>query len=435
MLKCLLSVKGTAKGVVAPLLHGHAVEHQADGAAIAEALAGRHYDVVVLEDREAIAAVKAADPRAEIIFIGNDGTGDEVELIRAGASACFAMPLVEEAFKKTISSIDNLAEARAATAELERQLCSRYTYAGVVGRNPLMIDVFAFLRRVAPYFKTITIYGETGSGKELVARALHSLSPGAKEPFIAVNCGGFVETLLESELFGHKKGAFTGAIVDKAGVFEAARNGTVFLDEIGDIPLSFQPHLLRVLQNGEFRSLGSNTPQRSNCRVIAATNKDLSEAVKRGRFREDLYFRLTPLSIEVPPLRRRKDDIPLLTRFLLERFHERTGKKIQGIARPAQTVLISYDWPGNVRELESVIEEASILTKDTFIRLEELPVRVRDTRPQALSQEDGCTLDEVVQRHIKETLTRCNNNKTHAASALGITRRALLRKLEKYGLE
>lgn len=433
MLRCLITVKEALRSSVAPLFSGHAVEYPDDETPLNEQVAVSHYDVVLVDDLAAVGLVKAADARPEIIFINNNGA-DMVEVIRLGATSCLAWPLDAGALKTALTEFEKLAETRRATAELERQLSGRYTFSGVIGRNPQMLEVFTFLRRVAPYFKTITITGETGSGKELVARALHSLSPGAKEPFVAVNCGGFVETLLESELFGHKKGSFTGAISDKAGVFEAAREGTVFLDEIGDIPLSFQPHLLRVLQNGEFRRLGSNEPMHSRCRVITATNRDLGSAVKRKAFREDLYFRLTPLTLHVPPLRDRKDDIPLLTRFMLERFHEKTGKKILGIARPAQTAIMAYDWPGNVRELESVIEEAVILSKEAFIRLETLPARIRESK-KTVSPFASMTLDDSIKKIINETLIRYNGNKTHTAAALGITRRALQRKLEKYGLE
>jgi transcriptional regulator with GAF, ATPase, and Fis domain len=278
----------------------------------------------------------------------------------------------------------------------------------------------------------VTITGETGTGKEIIAKALHSLSPSSRQPFVVCNCGGLAEGLIESELFGHVRGAFTGAISDKVGLFEAAGEGATFLDEIGEIPLSFQAHLLRVLQDGEFRRVGSHRSSRAKCRVIAATNKDLASEVGKGKFREDLYYRLTPLSIKVPPLRERKDDIPLLSRHFLEKFAARTGKAISGISRPAQTFLMNYDWPGNVRELESVIEQAAILSEEPFIGPGHLPERVRVA---AAKEHVPGTLDEAIKAHISRALKQCGGNRTRAAGVLGISRRALLRKLDRYSID
>jgi transcriptional regulator with PAS, ATPase and Fis domain len=241
-----------------------------------------------------------------------------------------------------------------------------------------------------------------------------------------------VETLVESELFGHTKGAFTGATADKMGLFEAAGDGTIFLDEIGELPLSIQPRLLRVLQSGEFRQLGSNRLLKARCRVIAATNKDLADEVKSGRFREDLYYRLTPLTTHMPSLRERKDEIPLLCRFFLERINERTGKKIHGISRPAQAALLSYEWPGNVRELENILEQAAVITTETFIRLDDLPPHMREPRMKEVSE--IMPLDEIVKKHIEEVLKKCKGNRSRASKILGISRRALLRKIEKHSI-
>jgi len=321
---------------------------------------------------------------------------------------------------------------RRETAELERLLNTKYTFAGLVGRNPEMLEVFSLIRRIAPYYKTVTIMGETGTGKELIAKAIHSLSPVAKGPFVICNCGGIVEGLIESEFFGYVKGSFTGAIKDKTGLFEAANGGTIFLDEIGELPLSFQPHLLRVLQDGEFRRVGSNQSCKTTCRVIAATNKDLLSEVKNGRFREDLYYRLTPLTIQAPPLREKKDDIPLLCRFLIDKFSRRTGKKVFGISRPAQIALMSHDWPGNIRELENVIEQSAILTPESFLRIDDLPPYLREVK-HGLSFAPT-SLDEVVKKHIETSLQQCRENKTKTAHMLGLSRRSLARKMEKYGI-
>jgi transcriptional regulator with PAS, ATPase and Fis domain len=293
-----------------------------------------------------------------------------------------------------------------------------------------MLEICSFTRRIAPYFKMVTIMGETGTGKEVVARAIHSLSARPKDPLLVCNCGGFVETLIESELFGHKQGSFTGAIKDKVGLFEAAGEGTLFLDEIGELPLSFQPHLLRVLQNREFRPVGSSQAIYAKCRVIAATSKNLAQEVKNGRFREDLFYRVTPLVINIPPLRERKDDIPLLSRFFLNKLNAATGKKIVGISRSAQALLMSHDWPGNVRELENVIEQAVILATESFIKEEHLPAYLRDSTPSHPAA--SASLADVIRKHLEATLSVCEGNKSETARRLGLSRRALLRWIEKY---
>jgi transcriptional regulator with PAS, ATPase and Fis domain len=241
-----------------------------------------------------------------------------------------------------------------------------------------------------------------------------------------------VEGLIESELFGHRKGSFTGALSDKGGLFEAAGQGTMFLDEIGEMPLSFQPHFLRVLQDGEFRSVGGNTVSRAHCRIITATNRDLYLEVKEGRFRDDLYYRVSAITINVPPLRDRKEDISFLSRVMIERFSARTGKTINGLSRPAMQALLSHQWPGNVRELENVLEQAAILTTETFIKLEDLPPHIREKSDDVT--EKIMTLEEVTRKHIEEVLKKNNGNRSHAAKFLGISRRALIRKIEKYSL-
>lgn len=431
-LNVLVALNDSLKKTALEVLEGHRVENASDISALPEMVRRNHYDLALLEgDLDTLSSVKAADPRVEVMYFCDCPAG-EIEIINRGATYCLPAAAAAERIRECVDSISELSESRRETAVLERLLSEKYTFAGVVGKNPRMIDIFNLLRRIAPYYKTVTITGETGVGKEEIAKALHSVSPNSKEPFIACNCGGLLESLLESEFFGYRKGAFTGAMADKAGVFEAAGEGVVFLDEIGDLPLSFQPHLLRVLQNGDFRRLGSTVSLKARCRVISATNRDLSREVKDGRFREDLFFRLTPLTIGVPPLRERKDDIPLLVRFILDKFQKRTGKKVFGVSRTAQAALISYDWPGNVRELENVVEQAAILSKESFIRHEGLPEYVRESCNKKTSA--SLTLDDLVKDHIASVLKRHNGNKTHSAKELGITRRALLRKIEKYSI-
>ncbi|MFQ5736904.1 MAG: sigma 54-interacting transcriptional regulator [Thermodesulfobacteriota bacterium] len=431
MLNVLMVMKNQGHPA-AKLLEGHNCEFYSGSEPLLEMVSKNHYHIVMLEDRpELVPGIREADPRAEVFLIGSRSIG-ELEAVRLGVTVFLPEPVDLGRLRSSVEDAVELANTRKETAELERQLASKYTFAGMVGRNPRMLDIFNYLRRIAPYYRTVTIVGETGCGKEEVAKALHAVSPVSKEPFIVCNCGALVETLIESELFGHKKGSFTGAIADKEGIFEAAGQGTVFLDEIGDLPLPFQPHLLRVLQNGDFRKVGGTRALKARCRVISATNRDLSKEVKEGRFREDLYFRLTPLTVEVPALRYRKDDIPLLSRYMLNRFFERTGKKILGISVRAQSALMSYDWPGNVRELESVIENMAIMVPDGFIRLEDLPEDIRNSQPRAVYAPR--TLDEVVKDHLESVLRLCGGNRTEAAKVLGLSRRALFRKLEKYGI-
>jgi len=431
MLKILIHLKSFTDNL-APFLNEHHVDILEDSKSLIRTIKESPYDLVILDQEIGLLKlIKKADPRVEIILFGDEKT-DAVEAIKQGASAYFQLPVNVESLKKAVCNIDKLFAIRRETAELERLLNTKYTFAGVVGRNPTMLEILNFIRRIAPYYRTVTIIGATGSGKEMIAKAIHSLSPVSDGPFVICSCGGMVEGLIESELFGHKKGAFTGAIADKKGLFEAARGGTLFLDEIGELPLSFQPHFLRVLQSGEFRAVGSNKSQNATCKIIAATNKELIDEVKNGKFREDLYYRLTPLTIHLPPLSERKDDIPLLCRFLLEKINRATGKEVFGVSRPAQISLMSYDWPGNVRELENVIEQAAILTPESFIRLDDLPPHLRkekrDEKPEAALVTES--LDEIIKMHIEAVLNRYNRNKTHAANALGISRRALSRKIE-----
>jgi DNA-binding NtrC family response regulator len=442
MLKILLVLGRSLKPVVAELEEVCGLDILDPDESLKSKVTRNSYDVVIVErDHSLLPEIKGSDPRVEVIMLGC-GDVDEVEAVKLGASECLPMPLDMARLRSSVEKIGEMVSARRETGELEKRLFERYTFAGVVGKNPRMLDIFNFSRRIAPYFRTVTILGETGTGKEEIAKALHSVSPVSDKPFVVCNCGGLVEHLIESELFGHKKGAFTGAVADKAGIFEAAGEGTVFLDEVGELPLSVQPHLLRVLQNGDFKRLGSTAPMKARCRVIAATNRDLATEVREGRFREDLFFRLTPLTINIPPLRERKDDIPLLMKSLLEKACERTGKKVFGFSRPVQAALMSYDWPGNVRELDNVVEHVAMLATEAFIRLEDLPAQIVEngsgngTVARGRDWGDGpLTLDEVVKGHIERVLAEYDGNRTHAARALGISRRALLRKMEKYSID
>lgn len=433
MLKILLALKSPSEAIMA-LIGAYRVDMLKENESLPKAVTKNSYDLILLEgETDVLPSIKAIDPRVEVILFGHR-EDDVFESIKQGAYAYFLFPVEIENLKKTIDSISEMVVIRQENAKLERQLSTHYTFfSGVVGRNPQMLDIFTLLRRIAPYYKIVTIMGETGTGKEVIAKALHSLSPYSKNPFIVCDCGAIVETLVESELFGHKKGSFTGAIADKKGFFEAAGGGVLFLDEISELPFSSQASLLRVLQSCEFRRVGDYQLLKAKCGVIAATNKDLQEQVKSGSFREDLFYRITPLTIYVPPLRERKDDILLLCRFFLDRLNSRTGKEVLGISRPAQTVMMSYDWPGNVRELENVVEQAGIMTTESFIRLDDLPPRMREVSHKKSYQ--PVLLDDVIKKHIQETLNKCEGNRSKTSKILGISRRALLRKIKRYSIQ
>ncbi|HOV31747.1 MAG TPA: sigma-54 dependent transcriptional regulator [Candidatus Hydrogenedens sp.] len=307
------------------------------------------------------------------------------------------------------------------------------------GNNPQMRKIVEIIRKVAPTDSTVLIVGESGVGKEVVAQILHRLSPRQDKPFIAINCSALPENLLESELFGHVQGAFTGAERDKRGLFAEADGGTVFLDEIADMSLSNQAKLLRVLQNGEIRPLGSNTIQRVNVRIISATNKNLQDAVENRTFRDDLFYRLNVIQIRIPPLRERIDALSTLIQHFIARYNHRFGKNIQGIDNNALVVLRSYPYPGNVRELESIIAHAVIMAEDSMIHLQDLPENVQQEKLRILAlpneKNNGLLqLAEVEAAHIRHILEKVNYNQSEAAKILGISRSTLWRKMKEYNI-
>ena len=430
MLKILMALK-SSDASIAPLLEGHSVDILPEEGNIEELLAKIGYHLILFEGRiESVERLKSVDPRTEIIVLGKEEI-DTIDAIKQGAAGYFSLPVDPDALKAAVDKINDVVGMRKETGELEKQLTEKYTFSGIVGRNPQMLEIFSLIRRIAPYYRTALVSGETGTGKEVIAKALHDSSPWAKQPFTVCNCGSLVEGLIESELFGHVKGSFTGAIKDKPGLFEVAGEGTLFLDEIGELPAPFQPHLLRVLQDGSYRRVGSHATLKARCKIITATNKNLDVEVKEGRFREDLFFRITPITIEVPPLRDRKDDLLLLSRVILDRFRKRTDKKVFGIARPAQAALMKYDWPGNVRELENVVERAAILTPEPFIRPTDLPASIRELPGEPSTP---MTLADVEKRHVQAVLRQYNGNRSKAAVILGMSRRALIRKIQKLGI-
>ena len=373
---------------------------------------------------EILESVLGIDPGIEVILMTSHYSAESaVEAIQKGACDYFSKPLDAEKLRRRISQLIWEAEERRRTYRLDQELVHACQFEGIVARSPVMLDVFAKIRRVAPHFGTVLVTGATGTGKELVARALHRLSPANSNPFVVCNCSAIVESLLESELFGHVKGAFTGATQDKLGVFEYANHGTIFLDEIGELPLTAQSKLLRVLQNHEIQRVGSPVPRIVDARVIAATNRDLRSMVSQGTFRKDLYYRLAMIEIRLPGLAERREDLPLLERYFLEKFAAEYKKPLSGMTRRAQTRLANYSWPGNIRELENVIGNACMMVDGTVIDVGDLPEEVRGQSGTAESQDESLlSLDELQKRHMKRVLERVGGNKSQAAEILGISR-------------
>jgi two-component system response regulator AtoC len=305
---------------------------------------------------------------------------------------------------------------------------------GVVGRSPAMVEVYKTIARVAPARSTVLILGESGTGKELVARAVHENSPRRKRPFVAVDCGALTETLLESELFGHVRGAFTGAIGDAPGLFSEADGGTLFLDEIGDVSPALQAKLLRVLQEHQIRPVGGSVWRAVDVRVIAATNRDLTGAVEAGRFREDLYYRLKVVTLQLPPLRERREDVPLLVDHLVRRAARECHKAVTGVSEQALALLRAYHWPGNVRELAHVLERGVALAQQEVLTAEDLPEELRQPAPAPSTPEDRPTLAELKRRYVHRVFEESGGNVSRAAQVLGVDRRSLYRMLQRYGV-
>jgi PAS domain S-box-containing protein len=319
--------------------------------------------------------------------------------------------------------------------KLQKQLQARYTFEDIVGRSPAMQQLFDLLPQIAQSTSTVLIEGPSGTGKELFARAIHNLSPRKDKPFVAVNCAALPDTLLESELFGHKAGAFTDAKRDKPGRFQLAQGGTIFLDEIGDISPAMQVRLLRVLQQRQVEPLGSVEPIDVDVRVIAATNRDLAEQIRTGAFREDLYYRIRVVHLALPPLAKRREDIPLLIDHLVARFNSLQGKQIAGVCQEVLARLMDHEFPGNVRELENIIEQAFVLCRGGQIELEHLPAELRPEASPGLQSSGPMTLEALEKLFISETLQRRNGNRKRAARDLGIDVSTLYRKIKRMGID
>ncbi len=370
-----------------------------------------------------------------IVMTAYSSVASAVAALRKGAYDYVTKPFVNEDLLQSVKNALRQRELFRENRALRRELDRRYSFGEIIGNSAALQSVFRLVEKVAATNTNILIQGPSGTGKELIARAIHHHSPRHERRFVAINCGALPETLLESELFGHVKGAFTGAVGNKPGLFRSAEGGTVLLDEIGEVTPALQVRLLRALQEHEVTPVGSSAPVRFDARIIAATNRDLEKEVAEGRFREDLFYRLNVIEIHLPPLRERREDIPLLVRHAVKRTAQEQNAPEKSITPEAMAAFINYAWPGNVRELQNAIERAFTLSGD-IIDLASLPPRVReaagDARP--MRDPDGLrpTLAEIERRYISETMTAVNEDKTRAANILGIDLSTLYRKLKRY---
>lgn len=390
-----------------------------------------------LSGLELLKAARAVNPETHVIVMTAYGNIESaVEAMKGGAADYLTKPLNLEELRHKIERIRERFRLYAENRELREALETRHRIEGIIGESGQMLEVISLVRRVAPSEATVLIRGESGTGKELIAKAIHYASPRAAKTLIRVNCAALPENLLESELFGHEKGAFTGAIATRKGRFELADGGTLFLDEIGDLPPHLQAKLLRVLQEKEFERVGSSHSLKVNVRVLSATHRDLEALLKSGQFREDLYYRLNVVTITLPPLRERRQDLPALMDHFLRLFAQKNGKTIRGFTHEAREALLRYDYPGNVRELENLIERAVVLTRDDVIDRGDLPLSLEESET-GVERETHLTaaVEGLERRMIKDALARANGIQTRAAEILGITERALRYKLKKYGLQ
>lgn len=383
-----------------------------------------------------------------IVMSGKAEVDRAIEVTELGAVDYLAKPITFYQLEFALRRAEEREKLFKENLQLKQQIEEKYSFSNIISRSPEMERIFNIIEKVKDYKTTVLITGESGTGKELVARALHFNSIRKNAPFVAINCGGIPENLLESELFGHVKGAFTDAIRSKKGLFEEADGGTLFLDEIGDLPITLQVKLLRVLQEHEIRPVGSTKTIKVDVRIVAATAKDLGELVRKGQFREDLYYRINVLTIVIPPLRERKEDIRLLIDHFIKKYNNVIQpKKVKGVSPEAMQVLMSYRWPGNVRELENIIERALVLTEHEYIQIEDLPVNLHGinlSEEQTGDREDIFAPDtlsikkntkKIEEKLITLALSKTKGNKTQAAQLLEISLPALLYKMKEYQID
>jgi DNA-binding NtrC family response regulator len=380
--------------------------------------------------------IKTIDEDALVIIMTAYSSVDSaISALRKGAYDYITKPFVNEDLLQTVKNAVRQRELFRENRVLRRELDKQFSFSEIIGTSESLQSVFRLIEKVSVTNVNILVQGESGTGKELVARAIHHHSPRANKPFLAVNCGALPESLLESELFGHTKGAFTDAKADKKGLFRSAEGGTLFLDEIGEIPVSLQVKLLRALQEHEVTPIGSSVPVKFDARIIAATNRNLEEEVSKGNFRDDLFYRLNVIEIYLPPLRERREDIPLLAKHFVARIAREQNAQEKTINKEAMTALVSYNWQGNIRELQNAVERAFILSGEE-IKIENLPPKIVAHSQNAFEMRDAAgfrpTLEEMERRYILEVLASAGEDKTEAANILGIDLSTLYRKLKRY---
>jgi two-component system response regulator AtoC len=426
--------------------HGYDVEVADGGEAALAALEAFDPDVILTDVRmprmgglDLLGALKAKQHPATVIVMSAYGNVDlAIEAMKAGAYDYVSKPFKPDEIVLALRKAEERETLRRENRALKEQIQKENQFESILAKSAQMIAIFKTVSKIADYKTTVLITGESGTGKELVARAIHTQSSRRGAPFVAINCGAIPENLLESELFGHKKGAFTDANSDRRGLFEEATRGTLFLDEIGELPLSLQVKLLRVLQEEHIRRLGDSKDVKVDVRIIAATHRDLTADVKAGRFREDLFYRIHVLSIHIPPLRDRREDVSLLIDHFVTRNNARLGTNIRGVSSESRKLLLEYTWPGNVRELENTIERAMVLAESDVLQIGDLPERIRDALdPVQVHLASGelsvkKTTSAIEQILIRRALQKTKGNRTRAADLLEISHRALLYKIKDY---
>jgi two-component system, NtrC family, response regulator HydG len=433
---------------------GYDVVTCANGAEAMQSLARRQADLAMVDLRmpdvnglDLLRQIRAAVPGCEVILMtGFAGVDSAVEAIKLGAREYLTKPFDFDRLRRVLVDTREELERRAQVLALESDVARQVEFCGMLGRSPAMQEVFSLVRRLAPHARVVLISGETGTGKELAARAFHQMGPRRAKRFLTVNCSAVVDTLFESELFGHMRGAFTGATESKVGLFEAANGGTLFLDEIGELPQGVQAKLLRAIECGEVQRVGALQPKQVDVIVIAATNRDLRADVAAGRFRDDLFYRLNIVEVTVPTLRERREDIPYLTAAFVRDCAKRMGKSIAGLTTTAERLLLNGRWEGNVRELRNAVERACMLAEGSRLSEREfagtfgrngagVPPRLQSAGGVAISAAAApAALDDVEREHVLEILRQVNGNRSAAAKMLGISRRALYRRLERHGI-
>ena len=435
--------KNIREGLSAALeLDGYSVKLAANGAEGLALIEKGDIDLVITDLRmpgisgeEVLAKVRGESPGIPVIVLTGHGSIDTaVDAMRNGAYDFLTKPLSLDRLSLIVKRALAGRELEIRHSSLQQELDAKASFESIIGKSAEMQRIFQMVRKAADSKASVLITGESGTGKELIANALHNLSPRKNHPFIKVHCAALSETLLESELFGHEKGAFTGAAARKRGRFELANTGTIFLDEIGEINQNVQIKILRVLQDKRFERVGGEDTLEVDVRVIAATNRNLEEEIAQGRFREDLFYRLNVVHIQVPPLRDRKDDIPLMLNAFLDEFNRENNKSITGFDARSRSALYKYDWPGNIRQLRNCVESAVVMCSGNEITLEDLPPTVRGAAESNVIQVPvGISMAEAEKIIIQQNLASNQGNKSKTADILGIGRKTLHRKLEEYG--